>query len=46
LAEARKWAPNFDQITKPDPAKAEEYDKIYERFVDIYPRLKTWFAES
>ena len=46
LAEARKWAPNFDQITKPDPAKAEEYDKIYERFVDIYPPLKTWFAKS
>ena len=43
LTEAKKWAPKFDQVTTPDPTRAEEYNKIYERFIDIYPRLKSWF---
>jgi xylulokinase len=40
--EARSLAPVFDVITAPNSARAERYEAAYRRFLDLYPRLKTW----
>ena len=42
-AGARKFAPKFDVLTAPDPQNAEVYESLYRRFLDLYPRLKSWF---
>ena len=41
--ETRSLAPVFDVITAPAPDRAERYDAAYRRFLDLYPRLKSWF---
>jgi xylulokinase len=41
--EARSLAPVFDVITAPAPDRAERYEIAYRRFLDLYPRLKSWF---
>jgi len=41
--EARSLAPVFDVITAPAPDRAERYGIAYRRFLDLYPRLKSWF---
>jgi xylulokinase len=41
--EARKFAPKFDALTAPNAQNAAIYDSLYGRFVDLYPRLKSWF---
>jgi len=41
--EARSLAPVFDVITSPNPARADQYEIAYRRFLDLYPRLKSWF---
>jgi xylulokinase len=41
--EARSLAPVFDVITAPNPDRAEQYEVAYRRFLDLYPRLKSWF---
>jgi hypothetical protein len=30
-------------MTAPDPQNAEVYESLYRRFLDLYPRLKSWF---
>ena len=42
-AGARKFTPKFDVLTAPDPQNAEVYESLYRRFLDLYPRLKSWF---
>ncbi len=42
-AAARQFAPKFDVLTAPDQKNAETYEKLYLRFCDLYPRLKSWF---
>lgn len=41
--EAHSFAPRFDEVTQPDPARVEAYDRAYARFKEVYPRLKGWF---
>ena len=41
--EARNLAPIFDVITVPTPDRADQYETAYRRFLDLYPRLKSWF---
>jgi xylulokinase len=41
--EARALAPVFDAITAPTPDRANRYEAAYRRFLDLYPRLKSWF---
>ncbi|HEY5705529.1 MAG TPA: xylulokinase [Terrimicrobiaceae bacterium] len=41
--EAKRFAPTFDAFTAPDPQNAQLYESHYRRFLDLYPRLKTWF---
>src|ERR1700726_4353596 len=41
--EAQSFAPRFDEVTEPDPARAEAYERAYTRFKELYPRLKGWF---
>jgi xylulokinase len=41
--EAQSFAPRFDEVTEPDPARVEAYDRAYARFKELYPRLKGWF---
>jgi xylulokinase len=41
--EARNLAPIFDVITVPNPDRADQYESAYRRFLDLYPRLKSWF---
>jgi hypothetical protein len=40
---AQRFAPTFDALTAPNPPHAEIYESHYRRFVDLYPRLKSWF---
>lgn len=42
-AGARQFAPTFDAETAPDPRNAGIYETHYHRFVELYPRLKSWF---
>ena len=41
---AQSFAPKFDAETAPDPRSAELYEVHYRRFLDLYPRLKSWFS--
>jgi xylulokinase len=41
--EAQSFAPRFNEVTRPDPARVEAYDLAYGRFKELYPRLKGWF---
>jgi xylulokinase len=41
--EAQSFAPRFDEVTQPDPARVEAYEAAYVRFKGVYPRLKDWF---
>ena len=41
--DVRSLAPSFDVITAPNPDRAEQYEAAYLRFLDLYPRLKSWF---
>jgi xylulokinase len=41
--EARSLAPVFDVITAPTPDRVDQYEAAYRRFLDLYPRLKSWF---
>jgi xylulokinase len=41
--EVQSFAPRFDEITRPDPARVEAYERGYARFKELYPRLKDWF---
>ena len=42
-AEARSLAPVFDVITAPTADRVVRYEIAYRRFLDLYPRLKSWF---
>jgi xylulokinase len=42
-AEVQNLAPVFDVITSPTADRVERYEIAYRRFLDLYPRLKTWF---
>ena len=41
--DARSLAPVFDVITAPIPDRVGRYEAAYHRFLDLYPRLKTWY---
>jgi len=41
--ETRRLAPVFDVITAPTADRTERYEAAYHRFLDLYPRLKSWF---
>jgi xylulokinase len=41
--ETRSLAPVFDVVTAPAADQAERYEIAYRRFLDLYPRLKSWF---
>jgi xylulokinase len=41
--ETRSLAPVFDVITAPTSNRADRYEVAYRRFLDLYPRLKSWF---
>jgi sugar (pentulose or hexulose) kinase len=41
--EARTLAPTFDVITAPAEEHAQQYESAYHRYLDLYPRLKSWF---
>jgi xylulokinase len=43
---ARRFAPTFDALTAPNPPNAEIYESHYRRFLDLYPRLKSWFSSE
>jgi xylulokinase len=41
--DARKLAPVFDVVTAPAAERAQQYEAAYRRYLDLYPRLKSWF---
>jgi xylulokinase len=41
--EARNLAPAFDVVTAPAAEHADRYEAAYCRYLDLYPRLKSWF---
>ncbi len=41
--ELRSLTPVFDVITAPQPDRRDQYEVAYRRFLDLYPRLKSWF---
>ncbi len=41
--EAKRFAPTFDALTAPNPQSVNSYESSYRRFLDLYPRLKSWF---
>jgi hypothetical protein len=41
--DAKRLAPVFDAVTSPNRDRTERYETAYRRFLDLYPRLKTWF---
>jgi xylulokinase len=41
--ETRSLAPVFDVITAPTSNRTDRYEVAYRRFLDLYPRLKSWF---
>jgi xylulokinase len=44
FADAKQFAPVFDQVTQPDPDLAQVYSGAFERYKDIYARLGNWFV--
>ncbi len=41
--DVRRLAPVFDVVTTPSAERADQYEAGYHRYLDLYPRLKTWF---
>jgi xylulokinase len=41
--DVRKLAPVFDVVTSPAPDRTDRYETAYRRFLDLYPRLRSWF---
>jgi xylulokinase len=41
--EVRSLAPVFDVITAPQTDRRDQYEVAYRRYLDLYPRLKSWF---
>jgi xylulokinase len=41
--EIRSLTPVFDVITAPQADRRDRYEVAYRRFLDLYPRLKSWF---
>jgi xylulokinase len=41
--EARSLAPVFDVITVPNADRVAQYEAAYHRFLELYPRLRSWF---
>jgi xylulokinase len=41
--DVRSLAPVFDVITAPQAERRDQYEVAYRRFLDLYPRLKSWF---
>src|SRR5208282_5158569 len=41
--DVRRLTPVFDVVTAPSPERAEQYEAAYRRYLDLYPRLKSWF---
>src|SRR3984885_3109052 len=41
--EVRSLAPVFDVITAPQADRRDQYEVAYRRYLDLYPRLKSWF---
>jgi xylulokinase len=41
--EIRSLTPVFDVITAPQADRKDQYEVAYRRFLDLYPRLKSWF---
>jgi xylulokinase len=41
--DVRRLAPVFDVITVPRADRSDQYETAYRRFLDLYPRLRTWF---
>jgi xylulokinase len=42
--EAKRFAPVFDQVTKPDPGRTQAYSEAFGRYKEIYARLRDWFV--
>jgi xylulokinase len=43
---AQQFAPKFDAETAPSRRHAELYEAHYRRFLDLYPRLQSWFSQE
>ena len=41
--DVRRLAPVFDVVTAPTADRAARYEAAYRRFLDLYPRLKSWY---
>ena len=41
--EVRNLAPVFNVITAPQADRRDQYEVAYRRYLDLYPRLKSWF---
>jgi xylulokinase len=41
--DVRRLAPVFDVVTAPTADRAARYEVAYRRFLDLYPRLKSWY---
>ena len=41
--EVRSLTPVFDVITAPQTDRRDQYEVAYRRYLDLYPRLKSWF---
>ncbi len=41
--EVRTLAPVFNVVTTPSPERANLYETAYRRYLDLYPRLKSWY---
>jgi xylulokinase len=41
--EVQALAPVFNVITNPSPERADLYETAYRRYLDLYPRLKSWY---
>ncbi len=44
--DARRFAPTFSEVSAPEMKQSSLYESHYHRFLDLYPRLKSWFQES
>jgi xylulokinase len=41
--EVRRLAPVFNVVTAPATDRAARYEAAYRRYLDLYPRLKSWY---
>jgi len=46
FAEAKQFAPVFDQVTHPEPDRTEVYSAAFERYKEIYVRLRDWYSAA